>query len=80
MFTFRYIDASGKVSSYTAFDGAPFSSENSGGLVTFMDLSVPNYGLDSYDWILSLEVAEHIPKPFEDAFMDNIVRHARKVN
>merc|ERR1711966_12244 len=26
---------------------------------------------------MSLEVAEHIPKEFEDAFLDNVVRNAR---
>jgi hypothetical protein len=44
--------------------------------VKFLDLSVPIYHLNTYDWIISLEVAEHIPKQYEHVFVDNIVRHA----
>jgi hypothetical protein len=41
-----------------------------------LDLSVPIYHIDKYDWIMSLEVAEHIPKQHELVYVDNIVRHA----
>lgn len=44
----------------------------------FLDLTLPQYGLPVYDWIISLEVAEHIPAKFESVYMDNIVRHARE--
>jgi 2-polyprenyl-3-methyl-5-hydroxy-6-metoxy-1,4-benzoquinol methylase len=30
-----------------------------------MDLSIPQYGIRQYDWIISLEVAEHIPEKYE---------------
>merc|ERR1740117_2077360 len=30
-----------------------------------------------FDWVLSLEVGEHLPKSAEDVFMGNIARHAR---
>ena len=42
----------------------------------YLDLTIPQYGLPAYDWIISLEVAEHIPKEFESTYLDNIVRHA----
>jgi hypothetical protein len=29
-----------------------------------------------WDWVLSLEVGEHIPNEFEAIFLDNIARHA----
>eukprot|EP00439_Symbiodinium_sp_Y106_P068289 s2412_g11.t1 len=29
-----------------------------------------------WDWVLSLEVAEHIPRQFEESFLDNLERHA----
>jgi tryptophanyl-tRNA synthetase len=41
-----------------------------------MDLSIPQYGIRQYDWIISLEVAEHIPKKYEAVYLDNIFRHA----
>jgi hypothetical protein len=52
--------------------------ETSGGLVKFMDLTIPQYGLPIYDWIVSLEVAEHIPSQFESVYLDNVFRHARE--
>lgn len=30
------------------------------------------------DWVMSLEVGEHIPAEFEAAFLDNLTRHARE--
>ena len=39
---------------------------------------MPIYHLDKYDWIISLEVAEHIPKQYELVFVDNLVRHAKE--
>ena len=48
------------------------------GRVSFLDLTLPLYGLPLYDWIISLEVAEHIPKQFESIYIDNLVRHARE--
>lgn len=74
----RHLLQMGLVRSYHAYDGAPFIEESSQGEVTFLDLTVPQYDLPIFDWILCLEVAEHIPPQFEDIFLDNIVRHARK--
>ena len=31
-----------------------------------------------WDWVMSLEVGEHIPKEYEQIFIDNIVKHACK--
>ena len=74
----KLIDKTGRVKKYDAYDGAPFCPETSEGLVKFLDLTVPQYGLPVYDWIISLEVAEHIPSEFESVYIDNIVRHAAK--
>ena len=41
-----------------------------------MDLTIPQYGMALYDWVISLEVAEHIDKKYESMYLDNIVRHA----
>lgn len=69
---------SGMVKDYDAYDGAPFCDVTSDGRVKFLDLTLPQYGLPLYDWVMSLEVAEHIPQQFESIFIDNIVRHARE--
>ena len=62
---------------YDAFDGAPFCEELTNGNVKFLDLSVPIYHLNKYDWIISVEVAEHIPPEFEQIYIDNLIRHAK---
>ncbi|XP_071180722.1 uncharacterized protein [Mytilus edulis] len=68
----------GLVQSYTSFDGAPYCEETSEGRVVFMDLTIPQYGIQQFDWILSLEVAEHIPKAYENIYLDNLFRHAKE--
>ncbi|CAG2233439.1 unnamed protein product [Mytilus edulis] len=67
----------GQVKLFDAFDGAPYSEDNSNGNVNFLDLTIPQYGIPLYDWIISLEVAEHIPKKFESIYLDNLFRHAK---
>ena len=74
----KEINKMGEVKSYTAYDGAPFCENVTGGVVTFLDLTVPHYGLPAYDWVISLEVGEHIPAKYEDIYLDNLVRHARE--
>ena len=66
----------GEVLSYDAFDGAPYVESTTNNNVNFLDLSVPIYHLQKYDWVISLEVAEHIPKEFEAVYLDNLVRHS----
>lgn len=67
-----------EVMSYDAYDGAPFTEKTTENRCKFLDLSVPVYHIPKYDWIISMEVAEHIPKPFESIYLDNIVRHAKE--
>jgi len=44
--------------------------------VKFLDLTLPQYWLPRYHWVLCLEVLEHIPSEFESVAMDNIDRAA----
>jgi hypothetical protein len=74
----KYLDATNLLEVYDAYDGAPFAENTTEGRVKFLDLSVPQYGLPVYDWIISLEVAEHIPAKYEKIFLSNLVRHSRK--
>ena len=55
-----------------------FAEATTDNRVKFLDLSVPIYHLEAYDWIISLEVAEHIPKQYELVYVDNLVRHAKE--
>ena len=31
-----------------------------------------------FDWVISLEVGEHIPEQYEGTFLENLVKHACK--
>ena len=59
-----------------AFDGAPGVANQTGGLVHTADLTT-RLTLEPADWILCLEVAEHIPTKHEEVFLSNLRRHNR---
>ncbi|XP_042862661.1 uncharacterized protein LOC122247432 [Penaeus japonicus] len=66
------------VRSWTGYDGALNVEDITGGFVHYADLSQPIHLGQKYDWVLSLEVGEHIPKNYEANYVDNLVRHACK--
>ena len=70
-------DKIGLLDVYDAYDGAPFIETETSGSVKFLDLTIPQYGLPIYDWVICLEVAEHIPVEYEDIFLSNLARHAK---
>ncbi|KAH3739776.1 uncharacterized protein LOC127851634 [Dreissena polymorpha] len=74
----QLLSDSGKLIGYDAYDGAPYCDITSEGRVRFLDLTLPQYGLPLYDWVMSLEVAEHIPAEFQSVYVDNIIRHAKE--
>ncbi|BFZ02619.1 hypothetical protein BsWGS_05658 [Bradybaena similaris] len=74
----KHIDSLQEVTSYTAYDGAPYCETVTGGVVKFLDLTAPQFGLQAYDWVISLEVGEHIPAKYENIFLDNLSRHAKE--
>lgn len=60
------------------YDGNPDSAKISEGIVKVADLSEPfNLG-KSFDWVLSIEVGEHLPKKYEKTFVENLHRHNTK--
>lgn len=60
-----------------AYDGGIGVREMSSGLVQHLDLTqLHNIGV--FDWVLSLEVAEHIPPEYESVYIENLHRHNRK--
>jgi 2-polyprenyl-3-methyl-5-hydroxy-6-metoxy-1,4-benzoquinol methylase len=61
-----------------AYDGNPNTETLSGGIAKVLDLSKPFYLGKKFDVVLSLEVGEHIPAEFEELFIDNITKHAKK--
>lgn len=61
-----------------AFDGIPEAPEITGGRVSHLQLGdVFDLGR-TFDWVMCLEVGEHMPPGSEDTLMSNIARHATK--
>lgn len=54
------------------FDGNPNTPELTNNLCQVLDLSVPIKFDEPFDWVLSLEVGEHLPKQLEDIFINNL--------
>ncbi|CAL4093787.1 unnamed protein product, partial [Meganyctiphanes norvegica] len=67
------------IKSWDGYDGAINVGFLSNGFIKQQDLSITDMWLGrTWDWVLSLEVGEHIPAPYEDIFIDNLVRHGCK--
>lgn len=60
------------------YDGNPDTPELTQGLCKVLDLSLPFELDEKFDWVVSLEVGEHIPVEFETNFIENLVRHTEK--
>ena len=67
----RYFISQGIFAS--CYDGNVDTQELSDGLCAVLNLAQP-LKLAKYDWVLSLEVGEHLPKNFEDTFIANLDR------
>jgi cyclopropane fatty-acyl-phospholipid synthase-like methyltransferase len=59
------------------YDGNPVTEDASGGSCFVLDLSSPVDLQKQYDWVMSLEVGEHLPKQYEAIFIENLVRHVK---
>lgn len=63
------------------FDGGIGVDEVTNGLVNYANLAKPlrlRVDAPAFDWVMSLEVAEHIPREAETIFVNNLVRRAAK--
>ena len=67
----------GLMTGVRAIDGAPGVAEMTGGLVHTADLTA-ELQLGAADWVLCLEVAEHIPRAFEERLLANLDSHNRR--
>ncbi len=60
------------------YDGNPMTSSITNGLCRIIDLAKKFDLQQKFDWVLSLEVGEHIPKEYEQVYLDNLCRHYKK--
>jgi hypothetical protein len=56
---------------YVGYDGAGNVEEATDGFLHFVDLTIP-LALRRADWVVSLEVGEHVPHGLEGAFVRNV--------
>jgi hypothetical protein len=61
-----------------AYDGNPNTETLTGGLGSVLDLSQEIDLNETFDCVLSLEVGEHIPKDYEQIFINNLCKHSKK--
>ena len=54
------------------FDGNPNTPELTNNLCNILDLSTPKQFDEPFDWVMSLEVGEHLPSQFEEIFIHNL--------
>ncbi len=59
------------------YDGNPVTEDASGGTCFVLDLSNPIDLQSRYDWVMSLEVGEHLPKQYETIFIENLIQHVK---
>ena len=57
-------------------DGAGNIEEVTAGFVRFSDLTLPDLALPKADWVVALEVAEHVPNMHEEQLVRNLHAHA----
>lgn len=54
------------------FDGNPFTNQLSSGLCDIHDLVDIRKFDNNFDWVLCMEVGQHIPEKYENNFIENI--------
>jgi cyclopropane fatty-acyl-phospholipid synthase-like methyltransferase len=57
--------------SCSGFDGNPFTRQDTNGVCEVMNFAIPQ-ALSKADYILCLEMGEHVPKQYEDIVIQNL--------
>lgn len=60
------------------FDGNPQTPELTNGLASVLDLAIPFRFETPYEWIISVEVGEHLPSHYEDIYIQNLHNNNEK--
>ena len=63
--------------SVACYDGNPATPQITDGLGEVLDLT-SDFDFGPRDWVICLEVGEHVPKEYESKLLDNITKHASK--
>ena len=68
----KYVTKIKTVTKCDGFDGNPSTPTLTNNQCDVLDASKPIDFDSKYDWVLSLEVGEHLPKKYEHIFIDNL--------
>ncbi|XP_063589708.1 uncharacterized protein LOC134766710 [Penaeus indicus] len=72
------LDAPQVIKSWNGWDGAANIGVLSKGMIEPLNLADPVDLGRRFDWVMSIEVGEHISAKSEEVFLDNLVKHACK--
>ncbi|MES2731707.1 MAG: methyltransferase domain-containing protein [Bacteroidota bacterium] len=61
----------------TGYDGNPHTHGLTDGRCNVLDLSA-DIEIGTFDWVISLEVGEHVPQEYEETFLNNIAKSAKQ--
>ncbi|KAL3771197.1 hypothetical protein ACHAW5_008905 [Stephanodiscus triporus] len=73
-----YFNNSGRLSQIVGYEGASNVFDVSGGFIKQADLAVKQDFGQRFDWVICLEVAEHIPEEYESIFVENVISNSPK--
>eukprot|EP00931_Biecheleriopsis_adriatica_P075248 TRINITY_DN49165_c0_g1_i1.p1 TRINITY_DN49165_c0_g1~~TRINITY_DN49165_c0_g1_i1.p1 ORF type:complete len:460 (-),score=94.80 TRINITY_DN49165_c0_g1_i1:61-1440(-) len=73
----RWLNETGLVTAF-AFDGTHQAAELTDGVVQEVNLVQEMRLWRTFDWVLCLEVGEHVPKQYADTLLGNLKSHAQK--
>jgi len=73
----KWLNETGLVQAF-AFDGTHQAAELTDGAVQEVNLVQEMRLWRTFDWVLCLEVGEHVPKQYSSSLLANLKRHARK--
>jgi len=71
----EYVKSLNQVTDCRGYDGNPQTSNLTAGQCECLDISQP-VQVKPANWVLCLEVAEHLPPEFEETLLSNLDRHA----
>ena len=74
----HYFNNSRRFSQIFGYEGASNVFEVSGGLINQADLTLKQDFGQTFDWVICLEVAEHIPEEYESIFVENLISNSPK--
>lgn len=72
-----YVHAINETADCRGYDGNPNTPDMGGVACEVLDLAEP-VEVDPADWVLSLEVGEHLPRQYEATFIENLHKHNRQ--